>query len=154
MMDNKIKGTMFYYDSYVRLRGENKDGYQPTLKCNGTIMNDWDDNETNPTSMYVGAITADEIVYAGGKAYSTNGNFYLLNENFKSLNDGYYTFWSLSPNGMIDYDRIFDLSHDGYMSYDACSSDNYALRPAVSLASSAVISSGEGTRKNPYIIAE
>jgi len=154
MMDNKIKGTSFYYDSYVRLSGANKDGYQPTLKCNGTIMNDWDNNETNPTPMYVGTITADEIVYAGGKAYNYNNNFYLLNDNFKNDNFDYYYFLSLSPSrfgGAGDY--AFSLYGDGLMNgHDVVSGGNYAIRPAVSLASSAVITSGEGTLESPYVI--
>ena len=153
MMDNKIKGTSFYYDSYVRLSGENKDGFQPTLKCNGTIMNDWDDDTTNPTPMYVGAITADEIVYAGGKAYSYNSNFYLLNDNFKNGNFDYYYFWSLSPNYFYSAsDGAFVLYVDGILINNLVSSNIVAFRPAVSLASSAVISSGEGTLESPYVI--
>ena len=152
MMDNKIKGTSFYYDSYVRLSGANKDGFQPTLKCNGTIMNDWDDDTTNPTPMYVGAITADEIVYAGGKAYSTNGNFYLLNDNFKNGNFDYYYFWSLSPYDFdSSNDYAFGLDYDGGMDFSVVDV-NIAFRPAVSLASSAVITSGEGTLESPYVI--
>ena len=95
IMDNKIKGTSFNYDSLVRLY--NNPTKVPTLKCNGTIMNDWDDNETNPTPMYVGAITADEIVYAGGKVYENNPNYYLIN-NYQKTN--YKYFWSLSPGSV------------------------------------------------------
>ena len=116
-------------------------------------MNDWDDDTTNPTPMYVGAITADEIVYAGGKAYSTNGNFYLLNDNFKNGNFDYYYFWSLSPSYVFGsaYDYAFFLIFDGSMDDDRVASD-IAFRPAVSLASSAVITSGEGTLESPYVI--
>ena len=110
--------------------------------------------------MYVSALTADEISFAGGKVYSANGNFYLLNENFKSGNAGYYNFWSLSPvgfDGSYDYafnganDLAFNLNDDGRMGYDGVNY-NRAFRPAVSLASSAVITSGEGTLESPYII--
>ena len=38
-------------------------------------------NNSNPTSMYVGTLTADEIVYAGGKISTSNQNPYLLNMN-------------------------------------------------------------------------
>ena len=152
-MDNKIKGTWFYYDSYVRLSGSNKDGIHPTLKCNGTIMNDWDDNETNPTPMYVGAITADEIVYAGGKAFSYNNNFYLLNENFKNGNFDYSYFWSLSPHFFYNkYDSAFLLSRGGYLNDYDVDGNFLAFRPAVSLASSSVVLSGEGTLEKPYVI--
>jgi hypothetical protein len=120
MMYNIIKGSSFYYDSYVRLSGLNKDGFQPTLKCNGTIMNDWDDNETNPTPMYVGAITADEVAYAGGKVGTSNQNYYLINEEFKKGSSGAnkaYDFWSLSPSDFGGAnDNAFHVNYDGYLS--------------------------------------
>ena len=154
IMDNKIKGTSFNYDSYQRLGGNN--GYQPTLKCNGTIMNDWDDNETNPTPMYVGAITADEVAYAGGEKGTSNQKYYLINEEFKKgisgANKSSY-FWSLSPARFDgDYDDAFRVSSYGRVSRIDVFNVDDSLRPAVSLASSAVISEGEGTLEKPYKI--
>ena len=154
IMDNKIKGTSFNYDSNQRLGGNN--GYQPTLKCNGTIMNDWDDNETNPTPMYVGAITADEVAYAGGKKGTSNQKYYLINEEFKKgisrANKSSY-FWSLSPNAFNgNFDLAFALLSDGLLDGHIVDFDLHAFRPSVSLASSAVISEGEGTLEKPYKI--
>ena len=154
IMDNKIKGTLFYYDSDQRLGGIN--GYQPTLKCNGTIMNDWDDDETNPTSMYVGAITADEVAYAGGKIRTLNENYYLINEEFKKRSSGAnksYYFWSLSPSSFNgSRDVAFRVDGDGRLDYSDVDNYSGAFRPSVSLASSAVITGGEGTLESPYII--
>ena len=56
MLDKQIKGTTFYYDSNVRLNG--KTTKEPTLKCDGTNMSKFADN----TDMYVGTLTADEMV--------------------------------------------------------------------------------------------
>jgi len=150
IIDNKIKGNSFIYDSYKRLVGYN--GYQPTLNCNGTIMNDWEDNETNPTLMYVSAITADEIVYAGGKYGEANQSYYLIN-NYENLNIKY--FWSLSP---FDFDGNFERAlmvgaigdlNDEYMGTE---DSNCAFRPAITLSSSAVITEGEGTIESPYVV--
>ena len=147
MLDNKVAGTTFYYDSYTRLNSRSANGYQPTLKCTGTVMNDWDD--TDKTAMYVGALTADEIVYAGGKAGANNYSYYLLNDyqRGKSL-----YFWSLSPSYFgSTYDFAFVVSSDGRLNNLNVSS-SYSFRPSVSLASGAVITSGNGTLENPYII--
>jgi hypothetical protein len=75
-----------YYDAYTRLTSGNANGYQPTLKCNGTILNEFADvsGVSSKAPMYVSAITADEIVYAGGKYGSANGNYYLINNYQKS----------------------------------------------------------------------
>lgn len=154
MLDNKVSGTSFYYDSYMRLTENVTSGFEPTLKCNGTVMNDWDD--TDKTPMYVGTITADEIAYAGGKYGKTNQNYYLINDEFKKGSSGAnksYYFWSLSPNHFNgSYDYAFIVSSNGRL-YNYYVYDNaVAFRPSVSLASSAVITSGSGTLGDPYVI--
>ena len=143
MLDKQIKGTTFYYDSRVRLNG--KTTKEPTLKCNGTNMSKFADN----TDMYVGTLTADEIVYAGGKLYTSNPDYYLINDYQKS-NSLY--FWSLSPyvfrgNGDLAF-YVYDLGIVNY--YDV--SIDYSFRPAVSLKSSVQITGGNGTKANAYTI--
>ena len=91
------------------------------------------------------AITADEIVYAGGKHGAVNGNYYLINTNHSY-------FCSLSPLDFSGtYDGAFSVDYDGPLNYGSVNG-NLAFRPSVSLASSAVISEGEGTLESPYII--
>ena len=100
--------------------------------------------------MYVGTITADEIVYAGGKVDTSNQNYYLIN-NYQKTN-GAHIFWSLSPHnsgGIME--EAFSVNNDGRLN-PSYVNDNYAFRPAVSLASSAVISEGVGTLESPYVI--
>lgn len=147
MLDNKVAVTPFYYDSYTRLNSGSANGYQPTLKCTGTVMNDWDD--TDKTAMYVGALTADEIVYAGGKVGANNYSYYLLNDyqRGKSL-----YFWSLSPFSFgSSGDFAFCVGNYGSLSSKYVNNVG-SFRPSVSLASGAVITSGNGTLENPYII--
>ena len=147
ILDKQIKGAEFYYDSYVRLNG--KSTKEPTLKCNGTNMNKFADN----TDMYVGTLTLDEIVYAGGKVGTKNPDYYLINyyQKSNSLN-----FWSLSPYeffGNDDRDLAFVVDDFGGV-YDGGVDINYAFRPAVTLLSSVQITGGNGTKANAYTIAD
>ncbi len=144
ILDKQIKATLFYYDSYVRLNG--KTTKEPTLKCNGTNMNKFSDD----TDMYVGSLTADEIVYAGGKVGIINQDYYLIN-NYQKSNKLY--FWSLSPNRFISYgDLAFDVYNNGNVS-NRYVDGNSSFRPAVALKSGVQIISGNGTISNPYIIS-
>ena len=145
MLDKQIKGTTFYYDSRVRLNG--KTTKEPTLKCNGTNMSKFADN----TGMYVGTLTADEIVYAGGMVYAKNPDYYLIND-YQKTNRLY--FWSLSPDYFSSFsDYAFHVYSDGYVSISTVSDNvSYSFRPAVSLKSSVQITGGNGTKENPYVV--
>ena len=149
MLDKQIKGTTFYYDSRVRLNG--KTTKEPTLKCNGTNMSKFADEDN--TDMYVGTLTADEIVYAGGKVYTSNPDYYLIN-NYQKSNNLY--FWSLSLYYYSDYDHAFNVGRSGavYSNVGDVGSASYSFRPAVSLKSNTQISSesGDGTKENPYVV--
>jgi len=146
-------GGYIHYDSYVRLGGHNKDGYQPTFKCNGTTLNEFADvsGVSSKAPMYVSALTADELTYAGGKFRESKNDFYLIND-YAEIEEEYW--WSLSPAGTsygtndasdvfyID-GTLFDIDYVHY---------NYGFRPAVSLATNTTITGGEGTQIKPYII--
>ena len=146
MLDKQIKGTTFYYDSNVRLNG--KTTKEPTLKCTGTNMNKFADN----TDMYVGTLTVDEIVYAGGKIGTNNPDYYLIND-YQNSNSLY--FWSLSPYSFgSNNDGVFYVNFSG--DFDAGvvhSNDVVSFRPAVTLLSSVQITGGNGTKANAYTIA-
>ena len=146
MLDKQVKSTSFYYDAYVRLYG--KTTKEPTLKCNGTNMSKFADEDN--TDMYVGTLTADEIVYAGGTAVNSNQDYYLINDYQKS---NILYFWSLSPGYYFrgNYDRAFGVDSLGYVDYSSVD-NNYSFRPAVSLKSSVQITGGNGTKANAYTI--
>ena len=144
LLDNQIKEINFYYDSRVRLNG--KTTKEPTLKCNGTNMSKFADN----TDMYVGTLTADEIIYAGGKVSTINPDSYLINDYQKS---NPLSFWSLSPNYFDSgYDCVFIVGSEGRVSDEFVHND-ISFRPAVTLVSSVQISTGNGTKSNPYVIS-
>ena len=134
----------YYYDSYVRLMGNSTK--QPTLKCNGTKM----DKFADKTTMYVGALTADEIVYAGAAA-NWNYAYYLLNDYQRGLP---LHWWALSPVSFDDYiDSAFSVNYYGNLNGSVGVSRTSALRPSVSLKSSTgVVAGGEGTLAKPYVV--
>ena len=144
MLDNQIKNAIFYYDSYVRLEG--KTIKEPTLKYYGTIMSKFADS----TDMYVGALTADEIVYSGGKATEDNADYYLVNDYQKKNS---LSFWSLTPSYYYKHnDGAFFVSQNGNLTRCSVYDDTRSFRPAVSLKSSAQITGGNGTKANAYTI--
>ena len=148
---NYLSQTPFYYDAYGRINGDNKDGYSATLKCNGTKLDKFRtvENVSSEAPMYVSTLTIDEVAYAGGNAsiLTSNTNYYLSN------NASSRPWWALSPStfdGINDYSFYVDGRGGIHSSNVNGGSNNF--RPAVSLASSAQITSGNGTQTNPYII--
>ena len=142
ILDKQVKNTFFYYDSRVRLSRITPK--EPTLKCNGTTMSKFADN----TDMYVGTLTADEIVYAGGKADTNNPDYYLINDYQKTK-----YFWSLSP------DRFFDSNRDYAFCVYLGRADfrevysNGSFRPSINLKPGIKITGdGVGTKEKPYEI--
>ena len=134
--ENYTSGTSFYYETGRNLNGKGVTR-NATLKCNG---------ETDTSK--IGALTADEVVFAGGKAGSSNINYYLHNSS--------YNWWTLSRSYFDGTsDRAFSVDSHG-----ALGGDGYVfnfgsnVRPAVSLKSSTQITGGNGTVSNPYTIAD
>ena len=92
----------------------------------------------------VGLITSDEVMYAGGRGASPNSTYYLYTAE---------DYWSLSPStfgGHHAYEiRVRSTGSIDYYSV----SDSYGLRPVISLKSTDVVASGDGTSTNPYVIS-
>jgi len=140
-LENYASGTSFYYEI-----GRNLYGYgvtpNATLKCNG-------ETETSK----IGALTADEVAFAGGNPRTSNYDYYLQNDT--------YNWWTLSRAAFdIGYDSAFFVDYDGYLSYEfvndfvGVNGDYPAVRPSVTLVTNTKITKGEGTKGNPYIINE
>ena len=176
-LDKYDYSEYMYYDSYTRLITGNANGYQPTLKCNGTKLNnfldvvytysdgidEWTTTYTEKAPMYVATLTADEIVFAGGSFNVPNTNYYLMNDFDLKSHDG--SFYTLSPS-MFDgtYDKVFMMGAEGQLSSDRISLENYNThqfyRPSVSLKSGIIATTKPntntygmpGTKNNPYVI--
>ena len=147
VVDNNVTSTDSrgdqYYGAYKRIKTDKN----PSLICTGTKLNKFKDN----TDMYVGTLTADEMSFAGA-ADSTNYTHYLMNSYAKSNN---LSWWGLSPEHSINENWlrlfVFLLYSKGSLQANYVNV-NYYSRPAISLKSNTQISSGTGTKENPYII--
>ena len=127
-----------YYKNYIRM-------YTDKV---ASLMCDTSGNKTTSAKVY--PLTVDEVVFAGGKPGAANYTYY-LRENATSN-----WWWTLSPSFFSgDGDRAFFVDADCYVDRgNDVGNVNGRLRPAVSLASGAKISTGDGTKDSPYTIQQ
>ena len=148
----------FKYASWERIY-TNK---QPTYNC--TNMSDaFSVNNTSAKLDYpIGLMTIDELSYAGGE-YDTDLTapyvWYYTNANGESIT-GIASFWVLSPSswfvsllfvwsvyGSDNPGRLYSLGLNRDDVYNSM-----AVRPSVSLSSCNLISRGDGSANNPYVV--
>ena len=145
--------SSFDYAPYERI----KTNKQPTYNC--TNMSDaFSVNNTSAKLDYpVGLMTIDELSYAGGQVDTPlNAPYvwYYTNANGES-SYGSAAFWTLSPFRWSGFSSIvwnvrgsvLPGSLDNSLVIGSC-----ALRPSVSLLSCNLISRGDGSPENPYVV--
>ena len=102
----------------------------------------------------IGLMTADEIAYAGGVKGTNAPAWYYLNSAGGSIT-GSTWWWSLSPSGWNSrYSNVwcvFGSDNPSFLS-DSNVNDSYGARPAISIKSCALWSSGNGSSSSPYEI--
>ena len=112
----------------------------PSLECPLNI---------DKLNLYAGLINADEVAYAGGATNINNPSYYL------------YTgmeYWTISPifhiNRTAYVYSVYDTGHLGSRKVggEAPVVTLPGIRPVISLNSSVLFSSGDGTYSNPYKI--
>ena len=138
----RTSGSSTYYGAYIRLY-TNK---SPQFKCpNASDKYTVDATKGNgKLSKPIGLLTADEVVFAGGKIASGNSSYYLYT-------GGYY--WTLSPyrwtsSGAVEFNVYSSGGLDSNRVYNAV-----GLLPSVSIKVNAVVrNEGTGEYNNPYII--
>ena len=142
----------FDYASWERI--ENK---QPTYNC--TNMSDaFSVNNTSAKLDYpIGLMTIDELSYAGGDSdtdLTAPYAWYYTNANGESIT-GDAPSWSLSPLVWLTSDSNV-LEWDGSNYPGRLINDfvdgSAAVRPSVSLSSCNLISRGDGSSENPYVV--
>ena len=147
--------TTFYYAPYGRL-STNK---TPTYNCTN-IKDAFSGSNSEAKLTYpMGLMTADEIVYAGGKYYTrltAPYAWYYTNANGKNIT-GSTSWWALSPSFWDDSgSRVWFVLGNGLPGglnqLDVAKSE--AVRPVISLNSCVKYSSGNGSAINPYTIEE
>ena len=124
--------------------------YTPDFKCAT------DGNGKGLVNSNIGLLTYDDLIYAGNYVNQTNNSNY--------LNNG-FSYWTMSPSGVDTFDMhsdiwfIYDNSKIGCLYVD-WSNEKYSvgkkyyvsLRPVINLKSDIQISSGNGTKENPFVI--
>ena len=105
--------------------------------------------------MYVGTLTADEVIFAGGLVDNYNQNYYLIND-YQLNNDLHW--WTLSSSEFEDSDdcgypgeSVYVVDNDGVV-YSQMLYYPRDVRPAINISGSKDISKGNGTKDNPYVI--
>ena len=101
-------------------------------------------------------MTADEVTFTGGLYQNNAPTWYYYNSaNGSSTGDIHW--WLLSPNGWYGIRAsafiVFGSSLPGYLSNSGVN-DTYGVRPAISLKSCTLYSTGNGSASDPYTIKE
>ena len=160
---NYIEDTIYCNDrSISQLNGWNPDGgdtkeslsfnskirmsstYTPTLNC-ARLLDRFTVSSTigNGALTYpIGLITSDEMMYAGEKGRTENTTIYLYND---------YPSWSGSPY-YFDWSNAYVTNISNHFSSSARASNVDGVRPVISIKSTDVVESGDGTSTNPYVI--
>ena len=154
--DRSITGGLGYlttqtttYGAYTRLL----DSKKLSLKCSQNNDKFKMSNESAKLDYPVGLILADEVALAGGRGSyngenSPNSNYYLYNGK---------SYWTLSPSGFFsDYSsaRVWNVMSSGGLDPWNNVSNSYGVRPVINLKADTLITKGDGTALNPFVIAE
>ena len=131
------------YDSAYRVRTLKQPSYKCTNESNDLFTLSSNTYGNKKLSAPVGLITADELAYAGSLYY---------NYNFQVYTHSGYWYWTLSPSFFTG-----GLSNSHGVGYNGIFGGNLShslsgARSVVSLNSTALVSGGNGTLADPYII--
>ena len=145
--------SSFDYYVYTRLSAGN-----PTYDCEDSKDAFSGSNNEAKLTYPIGLMTADEITYAGGHKYTNLASpyaWYYLNSAGGSITGSTY-WWLLSPGRWYgDYARSWVVGGSdtpGYLS-DVYVNLSDGARPAISLKTCALWTSGDGTPDAPYEIS-
>lgn len=129
--------STFYYAA----RGRLESAKTPTLECpSGDVY-----------TLKAGAITADEVSFAGGVYGTANDKYYLYNNQYYwTMSPYYWCYYSSSSR----YAYVFYVGASGRLYNSFVYDANLGVRPVINLKSDTIFSSGDGTLNNPYIVAD
>lgn len=134
-LSSETTSTYNYYGPYDRI----KNNQQPILKCPETSQTYGGYYETK-----IGLLTADEIMLAGygwdGYASTTN---YLYYDKW---------FWGIFPYFSNESAASVSFGYFGYFHAHYRVTNVGAVRPVNNLKSDTLITLGNGTQANPYVI--
>ena len=132
-------GACYYFGTYLRV-GLDGNSYKPTFSyTNESLVRD-----------YVGLITGDEILYAGGYWKQDNTSYFLYNSSIRT------TSWTMSPSFWDHQSHyktgMMELTASGALNdwpSENTITDSIGLRPVISIRGDLEMT-GDGTATNPY----
>ncbi len=147
--------SVFHYYVYTRLYKKNAN---PTYNCEDTKDAFSGSNSEAKLTYPIGLMTADEVAYAGGKSEKSLISpyaWYYLNSAGGSIT-GTQWWWLLSPAYSSDSSsatswHVGGSGYPGHLNVDFVYASK-VVRPAISIKSDVLWSSGDGSPENPYEI--
>ena len=130
------------YGAYGRLYEKKT----PSLKCAQDNDKFKVSNASAKLDYPISLITADEVAMAGGVWNTLNSNYYLYNGQY---------FWTLSPsffssNHSLAY--VWNVLPSGGLFDWRAVTGSYGTRPVINLKVDTLITKGDGTALNPYVV--
>ena len=130
------------YGSYNR----NANKRTPSLKCAQANDKFKVSNASVKLDYPVALITADELAMAGGLRNTGNTNYYLYNGQYQ---------WSLSPGNFGSFysiANVWAVGSSGSLRPWYGVTDSLGVRPVINLKADTLITKGDGTALNPYVV--
>mgnify|MGYP003312628823 FL=1 len=96
----------------------------------------------NALSYAIGLPTLDEVIYAGGAVNKNNTGYFMKGDT---------AYWTMTPLGIDKTPMMATVSSEGAITNtDATTSK--PIRPVISVNQEILVMSGNGLRKEPYIL--
>ena len=141
-------GTGYKLDSYTFYGACNRnvDKRSQSLKCTQANDKFKVSNASAKLDYPVALITADEMAMAGGVFNTVNTNYYLYNGQYQ---------WSLSPGRFYPYHSyalVWYVAPSGSLNPWRRMTDSFGTRPVINIKADTLITKGDGTALNPYVV--
>ena len=125
-----IKEDIKYSNNYTRIENNNY-----TFSC-------YKDSYLSK----IGFISTDEIIFAGGSTKEDNNKYYLYNPSIDKDT------WTVSSYSSKDEVKLYTLTPKGKLSNNNIT-EKIGIRPVINIGVKARVT-GEGTKKNPYVLVK
>lgn len=134
-----VSGNNYYYGAYDRIYKQ----YQPSLKCPDTSQ-----LYGGNYKLKIGLMTADESNYAGlnlKTPHATNNNYLYYSSSWWFMTSG-WKYITSSATSTAGLNTTIGITPQIFVAY------TFYVRPVINLKSNTLITSGDGSLSNPYVI--
>ena len=131
--------------SFECAKGENNDYSRYTSKLNTEIVTSKGISVNNDLTHPIALITADEMTFAGAYRGTNNNYYYFSNSN---------RFFTMTPAKGNRESSIFsfDYRYGNGLCTNKTDLGEMGYKPVVNLKNSVLVSTGDGTKNNPYTV--